>query len=231
MRVIAVCVVAVCGLALAGCAKKSDSGAGALSAASATATPTTAATSPSPATTKPASTSTTKAGVPAAGWPSSEDCVTYNPATLTVAYASGTYRVTDGSHEVLTVDGQPGDVVGQQALAVAARYKKHCYIGRDNARADQNAYIFDYWRMASGQSPVIPGLDGLCSDYNKHNLTVEDMGGGDGWRVKDHDHVLHLFDNSADAHNGAMVLAKYGTACSVGGGGDNDPRQISFFLP
>jgi hypothetical protein len=43
--------------------------------------------------------------------------------------------------------------------------------------------------------------------------------------------VLHLFDNSKDAHDGALVLKKYHRACSIGGGGDDDPRQISFFLP
>jgi hypothetical protein len=229
MRVLAACVVAACGLALAGCAKSaSDAGSGALGAVGSN--PPSSAPATTSATT-PASTPTTKSAQPASDWPTPEDCVSYNPATLTVSYAGGHYRVTDGAHEVLTVDGQDGDMVGQQALALAQRYKKHCYIGRDNARADQNAYIFDYWRTASGQNPDIPGLDDLCSTYDKHNLTVEDMGGSDGWRVKDHDHVLHLFDTGTDAHNGAIVLGKYGRACSIGGGGDGDPRQLSFFLP
>jgi len=215
-------------LALAGCASKSN-GTGALSPVGASVSPT--ATSTGTTSPKPTSATTKPTGSQNSDWPEPADCVSYNPATLTVTYASGSYRITDGSHEVLTVDGQQGDMVGQQALALAKRYQRHCYIGRDNGRADKNAYIFDYWRSDSGLNTDIPGLDDLCSDYNNKNLTVEDMGGGDGWRVKDHDHVLHLFDNSKDAHDGALVLKKYHRACSIGGGGDDDPRQISFFLP
>ena len=60
-----------------------------------------------------------------------------------------------------------------------------------------------------------------------NNLTVEDMGGGDGWRVKDHDNVLHLFDNESDARNGKLVLAKYSKNCSIG---DNDGYDAVNFM-
>ncbi len=63
---------------------------------------------------------------------------------------------------------------------------------------------------------TIPDQEEDCSPYDRHNLTVEDMGGGYGWRVKDHDHVLHLFDNESDARNGKLVLAKYSQICSIG---------------
>ena len=45
---------------------------------------------------------------------------------------------------------------------------------------------------------------------------------GTGWRVKDHDHVLHLFDNETDARNGKLVLAKSSQICYIG---DNDDGQ------
>jgi hypothetical protein len=165
---------------------------------------------------------TAKPQTPADDWPSPADCVSYNPANLTVAFANGAYTVSDGGKKVLTVSGYSGDNTGDQALALAKRYKKHCYIGRDNNREDHNQYVFDYWRNPSGVKTTIPGEDDMCSDYDRGNLTVEDMGDGNGWRVKDHDHVLHLFDNGKDAHAGDIVLSKYDQICQIGSGSDED---------
>jgi hypothetical protein len=162
-------------------------------------------------------------------WPSPEDCVSYNPNNLTVNFASGAYTVSDGAKVVVKVYGQSGDNTGKQALALAQRYSRHCYLGRNNHRTeDREQYIFDYWRDPSGKNTTITDLEDLCSNYNRNNLTVEDMGDGYGWRVKDHDHVLHLFDNESDARNGKLVLAKYNKICSIG---DNDGYDsINFML-
>jgi hypothetical protein len=156
-------------------------------------------------------------------WPANNDCVTYHPDNLTVSGsgASGTFLVTDGGTVVIRVHGQTDDV-GTQALALAQRYTTHCYLGRTNNRDPKGDYIFDYWRNPSGRTTTITGETDLCSPYNNRNLTVEDMGGGDGWRVKDHDHVLHLFDNQTDANNGALVLRKYSQVCAIGDVQDND---------
>jgi hypothetical protein len=167
---------------------------------------------------------------PASSWPSPEDCITYNPSNVTVQFASGTYTVSDGSKVVVRVHGQTGDNTGQKALALAQRYRSHCFIGRSNTRTEERgAYIFDYWRNASGQKPAIPGQKDDCSPYNRNNLTVEDMGDGNGWRVKDHDHVLHLFDNGNDARNGKLVLVKYSQICFIGDAQD-DQDVVSYSL-
>lgn len=212
-----VCVLA----ASAGCAKKSDS----------TATTPTVSTvlSPSAAPTAssgPTAAKTTSAAAPS--WPTPEDCVSYNPASVTVNYEAGIYSVNDGSKVVMRLHGGPGEVVGQQGLALAQRFRKHCYIGRGNSREFKNSYIFDYWRNASGMTPEIPGEDDACSDYDRNNLTVEDMGGGQGWRVKDHDHVLHLFDKGSDARNGKLVLAKYNQICFIGNSDGDDQDVVSY---
>jgi hypothetical protein len=169
-------------------------------------------------------------GSSAASWPSPEDCVSYNPNHVTVAYEAGVYGVVDGATVVLRLNGQPGDDTGQKGLALAQRYHRHCYIGRTNNRVDQASYVFDYWRDPSSLTPTIPGQEDDCSGYNRNNLTVEDMGGGDGWRVKDHDHVLQLFDNGTDARNGKLVLSKYNTICFIGDPGDNGQDQVSYML-
>ena len=160
-----------------------------------------------------------------ASWPTPEDCVAYNPDKVAVTYANGVYTVKDGTKVVLTVPGQSGDNTGDKALALTQRFKKHCYLGRNNNREERNSYIFDYWRDSSGYKPTIADQEEDCSSYNRNNLTVEDMGNNDGWRVKDHDHVLHLFDNGKDANNGKLVLAKYSKICYIGTGDDNNTGQ------
>ncbi len=165
---------------------------------------------------------------PAPQWPTPEDCISYNPSSITSHYEAGFWQISDGSHVVMRLHGGPGDTIGAQGVALAKRYKRHCFLGRLNSREEHGEYVFDYWRDGSGSTPSIP--DENCSDYNKNNLTVEDMGGGNGWRVKDHDHVLQLFDNESDAKNGKLVLAKYSNICFLDeayDGTDRDP--ISYF--
>jgi hypothetical protein len=163
----------------------------------------------------------------APSWPTPEDCVTYNPASVSVSFAGGLYTVTDGSVVVMRVSGQTGDDVGDIALALAKHYAKHCYLGRTNNREEKNSFIFDYWRAPVSGAAPITNVEESCSPYDRHNLTVEDMGDGNGWRVKDHDHVLGLFDNQTDARNGKLVLGKYSTMCSIGYG-DPDPEVVTF---
>jgi hypothetical protein len=170
----------------------------------------------------------TSSKAPPPSWPTPEDCVSYNPSNVTVSFGGDLYTVADGGTVVLRVTGQTGDGTGDKVLALAKRYAKHCYLGRTNNREEKNSFVFDYWRnQVSGAAPV-PGSEDDCSQYDNHNLTVEDMGDGNGWRVKDHDHVLGLFDNETDARNGKLVLAKYGQICTIGNG-DNDPEVITYF--
>jgi hypothetical protein len=183
-----------------------------------------------PASAPPASPNAKPSPAAAASWPSPEDCVSYNPSTVTATFDNGLYTIASGSTVVIKLHGSSGDGTGDKGVALAKRYKKHCYIGRRNTRAEKDSYIFDYWRTLSGIKTDIPGQEDDCSDYDRTNLTVEDMGNGDGWRVKDHDHVLHLFDNGTDARNGKLVLAKYHKICFIGVTGDENQDQVSYSL-
>ncbi|GAA1602378.1 hypothetical protein ACFQY4_30035 [Catellatospora bangladeshensis] len=164
----------------------------------------------------------------APSWPSPADCVSYNPNNLTVHYEAGIHEVRDGSKVVARLHGGPGEQIGEQGLALAQRYKRHCFIGRGNGREDENAYVFDYWRDSSGKRTTIPGEDEACSSYDRGNLQVNDMGSGHGWRVKDDDHVLHVFDDESDARDGRLVLAKYGKICSLGSPPDDDQDYVTY---
>ena len=169
-------------------------------------------------------TTTTSPAAPA--WPTPEDCVSYNPGNVTKFYEAGIHVIKDGSKEIVRLKGGPGDIVGDQGLALAKRYKKVCFLGKRNTREENNMYVFEFWRDPSGNNPSIP--DENCSNYNKNNLTVENMGGSDGWRVKDHDNPLQLFDNESDARNGKVVLVKYSKICHIGDQDDNG-MYISYF--
>ena len=179
--------------------------------------PTPDQTAPPPATTTTSAVKQSPTAISGGGdWPAPEDCVSYDPTALTTHYEAGFWTVGDGSVEVARVEGGPSDNTGQKVLAVAQHYKRHCFLGRGRMYDDTGNYVFDYWRDASGQNPAIPDQDNDCSPYDRTNLTVEDMGGNEGWRVKDHDHVLQLFFTEQDARAGLLVLAKYTKICLIG---------------
>ncbi|GHJ47796.1 hypothetical protein Cs7R123_51380 [Catellatospora sp. TT07R-123] len=168
---------------------------------------------------------------PVAGqWPTPADCVFYDPARLRVGYEAGVYTVADGATPVLRLHGGPGAASGGQGLALAQRYRRHCYVGRGNAREDGDTFVFDYWLDPSGRAAVIEGEQDNCSAYEPGHLIVEDMGHGDGWRVKDHDHILHVFDTEADARAGSRVLANYHRICFLGGY-DGEAQEVVTYFP
>jgi len=218
--------------ASAGCAVGSKAAATGPSASTEPTSTATAEPSPVPDAAPPAPTTTKAPPKQAApSWPSPEDCISYNPANVTVVYEAGIYSVNDGSKVVMRLHGGPGENVGDQGLALAKRFRKHCFIGRNNTRTEErNSYIFDYWRDPSGNTPAIPDEEDACSDYDRTNLTVEDMGSGYGWRVKDHDHVLHVFDDETDARNGKLVLAKYRMICFIGHEADDGDQDVVSYM-
>ncbi|MDI1464660.1 hypothetical protein QEZ54_27185 [Catellatospora sp. KI3] len=170
------------------------------------------------------------AGSPVARrWPTAPDCVAYDPARLRLRYEDGAFLVADGSTQVLRLHGGPGEPTGRQGLALAQRYRERCYVGRGNAREDRDTFVFDYWREPSGQSPDIAGEQDNCSEYEPGHLVAEDMGHGDGWRVKDHDHILQVFDTEADARAGSLVLANFRRICVLGGYDGQAQEVITYF--
>jgi hypothetical protein len=162
-------------------------------------------------------------GGQASDWPTPEDCIAYNPNNLTKKYEAGIWTINDGNTQVMRLHGGPGDNTGDKGLALARRFKSHCFIGRNNQREEKYSYIFDYWRNSSGINTTIPDQDEDCSPYNRANISVDEMG-DNAYRVKDHDHVLHGFDTKSDAEKGKLVLAKYNQICFIGNSDDSDTQ-------
>ena len=183
----------------------------------------TAPTATTTAAVKPSPTATSGGTGDGGGWPSPEDCVSYDPANAKRNYDGEAWTVSDGSVEVLrVVQPNAADSTGLKLALLASQYKRHCYIGRGRMYEDTNNQVFDYWRDPSGKTEFMPDQDKDCSAYDRTSLTVEDMGGNEGWRVKDHDHVLQLLFTEQDARAGQLVLSKYAKICLIG--------DISYFL-
>ena len=118
--------------------------------------------------------------------------------------------MVDGSHSLMAFKQSPTPTA---ALALAKGFKKHCFIGRGNARPDPQQYIMDYWREPVNGAAPVPNPD--CIAYNPTNLTIHDLDAS-GWRIQDGGHYIMLFATKADAENGVKVMKHYNRGCYVG---------------
>jgi hypothetical protein len=88
-----------------------------------------------------------KGGAGQPGPVSPEDCISYDPANLTIVEvndASGTWwSLRDGSHWMEAFTTESGAVRG---LRVAQQTNHICFLGRDNQRSNRRDYILEYWR-------------------------------------------------------------------------------------
>ncbi|HZM84530.1 MAG TPA: hypothetical protein VFC19_53095 [Candidatus Limnocylindrales bacterium] len=73
-----------------------------------------------------------------------EDCLTYRTTSLRIVNegAKG-WLLTDGASRMDILDSAQD---ANNALVLARRFSKQCFIGRGNNRPDRKAYIVEYWR-------------------------------------------------------------------------------------
>jgi hypothetical protein len=151
---------------------------------------------------------------------SSKDCVAYDPKALQiVSLGDQGYRlVENGSHGMLSLDDK---VDAYDALALAQRHTRHCFIGRDNTRADRLDYIIDYWEGDSGIETVIEDED--CLYYDASALRIVDQG-KNGWLLTDGRSSMALLDDEQDAQAALELAKQFKYHCFIGRGNDRpDP--------
>jgi len=238
--VIGILVAAALALPLAACGKKNDAlgpggntGSGQVGDAPDGGTgdvnPTTPAAEPTtPAPTKTPPVVTTLA--PILPWPASEDCIAHDPTDLAVVYNAGqaVWQVLEGGTHALLAYKRKVDA--DTALAVAKRYKKHCFIGRNNSRPERYRYIMDYYREPSGINTVLSSPD--CLPHTAANLVVTD-GGAAGWYLMNGGESMALFDTKADAEAAMLVMKHFTKHCYIGRGYSGSDRLkyiTNFFL-
>jgi hypothetical protein len=147
-------------------------------------------------------------------WPNPADCVTYNPATVSISYAAPTqtWSIVDGTQGLLVFKRQADADAG---LALAKSYKKHCWIGRTNTRSNHGAYVMDYWLDPVPGAAAVPNPD--CLPHTSGQLAVSSAGTS-GWLVQNGGEAVKLLDTKADADNAVLVMKHFNRHCYIGRG-------------
>ncbi len=141
----------------------------------------------------------------------SEDCVPYTPTSLVLRNLGAFgWQLTDTTNDLLLLDDLQD---AQLAAGVALAHTDLCFIGRGNTRPNPDAYIFEYWKGASGLGGAVSNPD--CTTYDPATLIVMD-GGANGWYVADATQTLLLLDTQNDAQNARNILANYNALCFIG---------------
>ena len=120
-----------------------------------------------------------------------QDCVAYEPASIAKPSKDKVvgWRVTDGCAVIATLDNESE---AEQVIALARRYKGHCFIGRGNTRSNHSDYVVDYWIAPTNVPSTIQKED--CREYDRGSLTMKDLGAA-GVSVEDRNWRLSLADN------------------------------------
>jgi serine/threonine protein kinase len=142
-----------------------------------------------------------------------EDCVNYDPAPLKiVSDRSAGWVLTDGSNNLLTLDNESD---AQRALALARRFKSHCFLGRGNTRPNRSDYIIEYWEAPTRAPTVIDAED--CVRYDPASLRIVESG-AQGFVLTDGRSRLLAADTQKDAQKAWDIAQKHASLCFIGRG-------------
>lgn len=79
-----------------------------------------------------------------------EDCISFNPATLSVSQNGADWFVLSGGMS-LSMFASQTDAQVMVNIIVGNGWNQQCFVGRDNHRADRLTYIMEYWKAASSR--------------------------------------------------------------------------------
>jgi hypothetical protein len=141
------------------------------------------------------------------------DCVNYDPAPLKVAADRNTgWVLTDGAANLLTLDNESD---ARKALALAGRYKSHCFLGRANSRPNRSDYVIEYWEAPTSAPTVIDAED--CVRYDRAALRIVEQG-AQGFVLTDQRSRLLAADTQKDAQKAWDIAQKHAMLCFIGRG-------------
>lgn len=130
-----------------------------------------------------------------------EDCVTFDPATMTVQHAQGRWTVASGPYVLFSFGLDK--VEAENALAIIKQYKMNqsCFVGRPKP-------LFHYM-LAGGSSPMGPFKGEDCRSFDPATTTVQQV--KDTWKIVDRNNVLFDFGaDRAQAEQSLTIIKKYG---------------------
>jgi hypothetical protein len=142
--------------------------------------------------------------------PSGKDnCMRFNPTTLSVEQMNGRWRIVDGDHWLF--DFGPNRPAARQALKVIRHYRidRSCTVGRQDAS-------FSYL-MANSGSPTGAMAGEDCVAFEPKTLAVSKRQGR--WKIVSGGHWLFDFGQSETAAHQALALIRrhgFNRSCFVG---------------
>ncbi len=142
------------------------------------------------------------------------DKTSYNPNTLKVLKESdGTWLLTDGNSRMKIFANETD---ARNALRVARRHTKQCFVGRSNKRKNRRDFIFSYWEGKSGLSQENLTKTDIIR-YDPAKVTARYIPEKDYWRIEENgSHYMFIADNMADAMAMLAVVERFTKLCFIG---------------
>jgi hypothetical protein len=165
--------------------------------------------------------------------PAPIDCVSYNPANLSVVAFGDAWRLQDGNHYLKLFDTKAD---ADDGLKVARNWKQFCFIGRGNDEEDKYRYIKHWWREPSGL-PLGPAPTFDCITYNPATLKIYSGGSHpanpteDDWALFSGGIPLLFLSTEPDALRAKIVASGNTRLCVIGA--DNtrpDPHRYRLYF-
>jgi hypothetical protein len=163
--------------------------------------------------------------------PSPEDCVSYDPANLTIIADGDAWLLRDGGHRIKVFDTF-GDA--EDAKRVARNWRQWCYIGRSNSGPDRYRNMVNYFKEPSGLpfGAAPSTLD--CVTYDPDDLDIYHGPGHpanpdeDDWALFSGGIPLLFLATEPDALRAKDVASGFTRLCHIGAGNDRpDPYRYS----
>lgn len=146
------------------------------------------------------------------------DYISYNPSSLKIVKETSCWLLTDGRSRMKVLATEED---ANNALKVAKRHTRHCFVGRSNKRADRKQYILEYWDGTSDLTVEEP-TNVTSLTYLPNSARVRYNSSTDSWNVqvqllKSKDiKTLFTADTMADALAALSYIETKKKICYIG---------------
>ena len=107
------------------------------------------------------------------GGMSTEDCISFNPATAQIAFVAGAWKFVDGSHWILDFGSNHAAAIQAGQVISYYHFDQQCFVVRPNAQ-------MTYWKRGSHvPSNNMAGQD--CINFDPATVHTQHVGGA--WKV------------------------------------------------
>jgi hypothetical protein len=139
-----------------------------------------------------------------------DDCISFNPANVTVEQKNGNWKLVQGSMWMLDAGSNKSEMDRAKVIVQHYGFNKQCYVGRPDAS-------LEYWLVgAAAPSGELSGED--CTNINPNGLSVKNSGSGKFTILSNGNHAAFTAPSSAEAQTVIDVIKYYGftKSCFVG---------------